>query len=127
MKKVIFVYDSKTVLVSVEMILEEMIETGKIELITYDDPTHLLEDIGSGVVDYDLLFTDMNMPQMNGLEVARILKQNDRVKQKPILALTTETSTEIKTAGKQIGLAGWVVKPFSDENIQMAVKKVLAI
>lgn len=126
-KKVVFVDDSKTVLVSVEMAVENLVESGAIEFITYDNPLELLEDVDSGKVAYDLLFTDINMPQMNGLDLARKLKSNPAIRQKPILALTTENSTEIKQAGKQIGIAGWVVKPFSNEKINMAVKKVLGV
>lgn len=126
-KKVVFVDDSKTVLVSVEMAVENLVSDGLIEFITYDNPLELLEDVENGSLNYDLLFTDINMPQMNGLELARKLKANANIRQKPILALTTENSAEIKQAGKQIGIAGWVVKPFSNEKINMAVKKVLGV
>ncbi len=126
-KKVVFVDDSKTVLVSVEMAVEDLVAAGSIEFITYDNPLELLEDVDNGSLSYDLLFTDINMPQMNGLDLARKLKANPAIRQKPILALTTENSAEIKQAGKQIGIAGWVVKPFSNEKINMAVKKVLGV
>lgn len=127
MKKVIFVDDSRTVLASVELAVEEMVNSNVIEFITYDNPLKLLEDIEKNGIYYDLLFTDINMPQMNGLELSQKLKSIDSVRQKPILALTTENSAEIKQTGKQIGIAGWVVKPFSNEKIVMAVKKVLGL
>ncbi len=78
-------------------------------------------------MNYDLLFTDINMPQMNGLELAQHLKAIDSIKNKPIIALTTEGSPQMKQQGKSIGIAGWIVKPFSDKKIVMAVKKVLGI
>lgn len=62
------------------------------------------------------------MPEMNGLTLAENLKSIDNIKNKPIIALTTESSTEMKMKGKEIGIAGWVVKPFTDEKIVMAVK-----
>ena len=126
-KNVVFVDDSKTILVSVEMALEELVESGKITFDFYSNPVELLELIQSGKVTYDLLFTDINMPEMNGLELAKILKTVESVKNKPILALTTENSAEMKQKGKSIGIAGWVVKPFSDKKIVMAVKKVLGV
>lgn len=126
-KKVVFVDDSKTVLASVELAVEDLVNSGAIEFITYDNPLNLLEEVKSGALSYDLLFTDINMPQMNGLELSKELKQVAEVRQKPILALTTENSAEIKQTGKQIGIAGWVVKPFSNEKIAMAVKKVLGV
>jgi len=126
-KNVMFVDDSKTILVSVEMALEELVESGEISFNFYSNPIELLEDVQSGKATYDLLFTDINMPEMNGLELAKLLKATSSVKNKPILALTTENSPEMKQKGKEIGIAGWVVKPFSDKKIIMAVKKVLGI
>ncbi len=126
-KQVIFVDDSKTILMGVEMALEALIESGDIVFNQYSNPVELLEAVQSGSVTYDLLFTDINMPEMNGLELAKTLKAISSIKSKPILALTTENSPEMKQQGKSIGIAGWVVKPFSDEKIVMAVKKVLGI
>ncbi|MGM0519895.1 MAG: response regulator [Campylobacterota bacterium] len=126
-KKVMFVDDSKTILVSVEMALEELVESKAITFEYYSNPLELLDDVQSGKVTYDLLFSDINMPEMNGLELAKKLKSTESVKNKPILALTTENSTEMKQKGKEIGIAGWVVKPFSEKKIVMAVKKVLGV
>lgn len=126
-KKVVFVDDSKTILVSVEMALDDLVESGAITFEFFTNPLELLEAAQNGTLDYDLLFTDINMPEMNGLALAQNLKAIDRVKNKPIIALTTESSSEMKMKGKQIGIAGWVVKPFSDEKIVMAVKKVLGL
>ncbi len=126
-KKVVFVDDSKTILVSVEMALEELVESGAISFEFFTNPLELLESVKSAKLEYDLLFTDINMPEMNGLTLAENLKSIDNIKNKPIIALTTESSTEMKMKGKEIGIAGWVVKPFTDEKIVMAVKKVLGI
>ncbi len=126
-KKVVFVDDSKAVLASVELAVEELVANGSISFDTYSNPVEFLEKVTSGSVDYDLLFTDINMPQMSGLELATKLKGVASLRQKPILALTTENSPEIKQAGKDIGIAGWVVKPFSNDKIVLAIKKVLGI
>lgn len=126
-KKVVFVDDSKTILVSVEMALEELVESGDITFEFFVNPLELLDAAKSGKLEYDLLFTDINMPEMNGLVLAENLKSIDSIKNKPIIALTTESSAEMKTKGKAIGIAGWVVKPFNDAKIVMAVKKVLGI
>ncbi len=126
-KKVVFVDDSKAVLASVELAVQELVENGSIVFSTFSNPVEFLEKVQRGVIEYDMLFTDINMPQMTGLELAQNLKAIDSVRQKPILALTTENSAEIKQSGKEIGIAGWVVKPFSNEKIVMAIKKVLGI
>lgn len=126
-KKVVFVDDSRAVLASVELAVDELVASGAINFSTFLNPAELLEEVASGRVDYDLLFTDINMPQMSGLELSQKLKSIPSVRQKPILALTTENSAEIKQAGKEIGIAGWVVKPFSNDKIVMAIKKVLGV
>jgi two-component system chemotaxis response regulator CheY len=127
MKRVVFVDDSKTVLMTAEMSMKPLIEKGEVELLTYENPVQLLEDVESGKLKYDLLITDINMPQMNGLEMAKKLKQTESVKLKPILALTTENATEKKQLAREIGLTGWITKPFTPDKLLMAVKRVLRI
>jgi two-component system chemotaxis response regulator CheY len=126
-KKVILVDDSKTIIATAQMALEELVEAGTIEVITYLNPVEMLQDVTSGQVDYDLAICDINMPQMNGLDLAEQLKNDARFKNKPILMLTTESSAEMKAKGKAIGLTGWMVKPFSDEKLVKSIKMVLGI
>lgn len=126
-KKVVFVDDSKAILASVEFAVEELVNSGKIEFQTYIDPSELFEKIQNNEVSYDLLFTDINMPQMNGFDLAQKLKAIPQLKQKPIIALTTENSNEMKVKGKQIGIAGWITKPFNEAKVVGAVQKVLGL
>ncbi len=126
-KKVILVDDSKTIIATAQMALEELVGAGQIEVAAYLNPVEMLEDVTSGQVDYDLAICDINMPQMNGLDLAAQLKADARFKNKPILMLTTESSAEMKAKGKAIGLTGWMVKPFSDEKLVKSIKMVLGI
>jgi len=126
MKRVIFVDDSKTVLMTAGMSVKGLVDSGEVELKTFENPLEVLEFVESGFV-YDLLITDINMPQMSGLEMVKRLKTFESVKLKPVLALTTEKSKEIMAKGKEIGLAGWIVKPFSPQKLLMGVKRVLKI
>ncbi len=126
MKKVILVDDSATVLMTAQIALKPLTDAGTIAVETFEDPTEFLAHIEQGG-DYDLLLTDINMPQMNGLELAKRLKTMPSVKAKPILAFTTENAPEMVQKGKEIGLTGWVVKPFTPQKLQMAVKRVLRI
>ena len=126
-KKVILVDDSRTILATADMALEELVSTGAIEFKTYMNPEELLSDLTSGAVDFDLLISDINMPQMNGLDLSASIKADERFRNKPILILTTESSAEMKTKGKAIGVTGWMVKPFSDEKLVKSIKMVLGV
>lgn len=126
-KKIILVDDSKTILATAEMALEDLVNDGTITLKTYLNPAELRDALLSGAEDFDLLISDINMPQLNGLDLARELKQGDTFKNKPILILTTESSAEMKAKGKEIGVTGWLVKPFSDEKLVKSMKMVLGI
>lgn len=126
-KRIILVDDSKTIIATAEMALEEMVGSGAIELVTYTNPAELRDKLIGGGETYDLLISDINMPQLNGLDLVTELKQNDTFKSKPVLILTTESSAEMKAKGKEIGVTGWLVKPFSDEKLIKAMKMVLGL
>lgn len=127
MKKVILVDDSKTILATAEMAIEDLVSNGVISFKTYLNPAELLENIESGAEDYDMLISDINMPQLNGLDLAAKLKVNSAFKNKPILILTTESSADMKAKGKAIGVTGWLVKPFSNEKLTKAISMVLGL
>jgi two-component system chemotaxis response regulator CheY len=126
-KKVVFVDDSKTVLASVEVGLEDMVNDGKISIITFTNPLDFLAQVEGGTIAFDLMFVDINMPEMNGIDLVVAMKKVDAYKTKPVLVLTTETSDTMKALGKSAGVTGWVQKPFSDTKIQKAISKVLGI
>lgn len=126
-KKVIIVDDSRAVVATAELALEEMINTGVIEFKSYLNPMELLGALQSGSEDFDLLISDVNMPQLNGLDLARSIKSDERYKNKPIIILTTESSNEMKMTGKEIGVTGWMVKPFSDEKLVKSLKMILGV
>jgi len=108
------------------MAVKPLVENGDIEFKSYENPLELLSDVENGFV-YDLLITDVNMPQMNGLDMAHKLKKDSHLKMKPILALTTENAPEKKAQAKEIGLAGWITKPFSPDKLLMGIKRVLRL
>jgi two-component system chemotaxis response regulator CheY len=58
------------------------------------------------------ILTDINMPRMDGLTFIRTVRESGRFPRLPILALTTESESEMKAAGKMAGATGWLVKPF---------------
>ena len=74
---------------------------------------------------FNLVITDINMPNMDGITLTKELRGLPAYKFVPILTLTTEASAEKKMAGKQAGATGWIVKPFNPDQLLATVKKVL--
>ncbi|MBN2646987.1 MAG: response regulator [Thiotrichales bacterium] len=74
---------------------------------------------------FDLVVTDINMPNMNGIELITALRAMPNYKFTPILCLTTESSGDMKTKGKEAGATGWIVKPFSPEKLLSVIARVL--
>ncbi len=74
---------------------------------------------------FDLIVTDLNMPNMNGLEMIEALRQSPVHTGVPIIFLTTESDADMKARAKAAGATGWVTKPFDPENLVKIVRKVL--
>lgn len=75
-------------------------------------------------VKIDAVITDLNMPNMNGFELIRALRQNPEYKFVPILMLTTEGDDSKKMEGKQAGATGWIVKPFNPQKLIDVMQRV---
>jgi two-component system chemotaxis response regulator CheY len=73
----------------------------------------------------DLVLTDQNMPRMDGLTLVRQLRATPQYVRTPILMLTTESSDEMKQAGRAAGATGWLVKPFDPRRLLEVISKVL--
>lgn len=72
-----------------------------------------------------MVITDLNMPNMNGIELIKALRAEPNYKFIPIVMLTTESQDTRKQEGKSAGATGWIVKPFKPEQLLAVVKKVL--
>ncbi|MGE5411792.1 MAG: response regulator [Clostridiales bacterium] len=75
--------------------------------------------------DVNLVITDLNMPNMDGISLIKSIREIPSLKFIPILMLTTESQNEKKIQGKQAGATGWIIKPFKPEQLVAVVKKVL--
>lgn len=73
----------------------------------------------------DLILTDLNMPNMNGIELISSLRSKAAFKFTPMVLLTTESQAEKKQEGKKAGATGWIVKPFQPEKLLAVVKKLV--
>jgi two-component system chemotaxis response regulator CheY len=77
---------------------------------------------GTGV---HMVVTDLNMPNMDGIQLIRSLRASPSCKFIPIVMLTTESQADKKQEGKAAGATGWIIKPFKPDQLLAVVKKVL--
>lgn len=82
-----------------------------------------LQKMKSG--SFDLIVTDLNMPNMDGLTMIRTLRQMPAYMGTPVIFLTTESDGDIKQQAKAAGATGWLTKPFDAENLTKIARKVL--
>ena len=75
--------------------------------------------------DFDLVLTDQNLPRLDGLGLTRKLRETPKFKNTPILILTTESSDQMKQAGRAAGATGWLVKPFDPAKLIEVIEKVV--
>ncbi len=73
----------------------------------------------------DMLLTDLNMPNLDGIGLIKGARALPACKFIPIIMLTTESQDGKKQEGKAAGATGWIVKPFKPEQLLAVVKKVL--
>ena len=72
-----------------------------------------------------MIVTDLNMPNMDGIELIRNVRAIADYKFIPIIMLTTESQESKKMEGRKVGATGWIVKPFKPEQLIAVTKKVL--
>ena len=75
--------------------------------------------------EIDLVLADQNMPRLDGIGLTRKLREDPKFQNIPILILTTESSDQMKQAGRAAGATGWLVKPFDPNRLIEVIQKVL--
>lgn len=118
-KRALTVDDSKTMRDMVSFTLKN----AGFEVIEAEDGQDALGKLNDNQA-LDVIITDLNMPNMNGIELIRALRGKDPYKFTPILMLTTESDGTKKSEGKDAGATGWIVKPFNPEKLIQVVNKV---
>lgn len=73
----------------------------------------------------DMIITDVNMPNLDGIELVKAVRANDAHKFTPIIVLTTESQDSRKLEGKSAGATGWIVKPFSSDHLLAIVDRII--
>ena len=119
-KNVLLVDDSATILMSVKTALE----MHGLEVRTATDGLEGLAVIKGGLKP-DLIITDINMPNMGGMEFIKSLRALPGFSFLPILTLTTESETSKREEAKKLGASGWLVKPVSSDDLVRVIQQLL--
>ena len=75
---------------------------------------------------FDLIITDINMPDINGLELVSFVKSNDAYSSTPLMIVSTEGSERDREKGVRLGADAYIVKPFEPESLREAVLDLLS-
>lgn len=119
MKKILAADDSRSILQMVSFTLKgagyEVVEAA-------DGQVALNQAQGQS---FDLVITDLNMPNMDGITLIQNLRGLPAYRFTPMLMLTTEAGDDFKAKGKAAGATGWLVKPFDPAKLLGVVKKLI--
>ncbi len=76
-------------------------------------------------VTFNLILTDLNMPDMDGVSLIKHARSSTKHRLTPIVMITTESKDSKKQEGKAAGATAWVVKPFTPEQLLSVVKRII--
>ena len=76
--------------------------------------------------EFDLVVTDINMPDINGLELVSFIKKNEKYASIPLVIISTEGSERDREKGLELGADAYLVKPFDPEDLRQVVGDLLA-
>jgi two-component system chemotaxis response regulator CheY len=75
---------------------------------------------------YDLVVTDINMPDINGLELVSFVKSNETYRRIPLIIVSTEGSERDRAKGMELGADAYLVKPFEPDDLRETARSLLA-
>jgi two-component system chemotaxis response regulator CheY len=119
-KTILIVEDSATTRALIRAVIDEI---GEYETVEAESGFEALKMLPQQ--EYDLIVTDINMPDINGLELINFVRNNPRYNRLPIIIVSTERSEEDKKRGMALGATAYVTKPFKSSELQEIIKTIL--
>jgi two-component system chemotaxis response regulator CheY len=119
-KKILIVDDSRTIRQQVSFTLGK----GGYAVVEAEDGVDGINKLKANA-DVSMIISDVNMPNMNGIEMVEKIKTEAVYKDLPIVILTTEGAGELIERAKKAGAKGWLVKPFKPDQLIAAVGKLV--
>lgn len=121
MAKILVVDDSETARVQVKM---DLINAGH-EVLEADNGIKGLEVLNTNK-DVQLIISDVNMPEMDGLSMCEEISANSDLSKIPIIMLTTQCGDDMKARGKKNGVVAWINKPHKASSLISGIEKILS-
>jgi len=121
MAKTIMIVDDST---SLRQVVGITLKRAGFDVIEAGDGLQALDKLDGRKIN--LIISDVNMPNMDGISFVSMAKQRPAYRFTPVIMLTTEVSEDKKRAGQAAGARAWMVKPFQPEQMLMAVTKLIA-
>ena len=121
-RSILIVEDSSTTRALIKAIIEEMGDFQTVEAHSGFDALKLLP-----TQEFDLIITDINMPDINGLELINFVKNSPKYRDLPLIIVSTERSEEDKERGMALGAVAYITKPFNAKELQEVIKQVIDI
>jgi len=118
--EVLVVDDSKTVRIN----LRKILLTDNFKVLEAENGLEALKVLEDNE-NIQLVVSDLNMPEMDGMTFIREARLNEKTKEIPILIHTTETSKELKKEAKDLGVTAWIPKPIRKDALVGIIKKML--
>jgi two-component system, chemotaxis family, chemotaxis protein CheY len=119
MKRILAVDDSA----SIRQMVNFTLKSAGYDVVDAVDGKDGLAKAGSN--KFDMIITDLNMPNVDGIQLITEVRKLPGYSFVPILMLTTESQAEKKDAGRKAGATGWIVKPFNADQLTTVLKKLL--
>jgi two-component system chemotaxis response regulator CheY len=121
-KSILIVEDSVTTRALIRAIIEEMGDFNTIEAGSGFEALKLLP-----TEEFKLVITDVNMPDINGLELINFIKNNSRYSHIPLIIVSTERSEEDRKRGMALGAVAYITKPFKAHELQEVIKEAINV
>lgn len=118
-KRILIVDDSA----SVRQVQRFVLSGAGYEVVEASDGKDALTQLGAGPVS--LILTDLNMPNLDGLGLIKAVRSDAAHRLTPVVIITTESEEKKKTEARAAGATGWIVKPFTPEQLVGVVKRVV--
>jgi len=117
-KRILTVDDS----VSVRSLVSSALRQAGFDVVEAVDGADALDKVGGG---FDMVITDINMPNIGGIELLGLLRERPDTRFTPVIVLTTESQKNLREKALAAGASGWIVKPFEPASLVAVVRRFI--